>query len=413
MKKIKKVNYCRLCKSRKLVKVLDFGRTPPANSFLTRSQLRKKEDFFPLVVSFCSNCGFLTLGHIVDPKILYSNYVYVSSTSPIFIKHFEDLANSVYSRFKLGKESLVIDIGSNDGILLKPFKKLGAKILGIEPATNISKLARKNGIPTVSAFFKEKVAKRIVVQKGKAKIVTATNLFTHIDDLDEVVRGVKKLLTDDGVFIIEVYYLVDLLEKRYFDLIYHEHLSYLSILPLDKFFKTHGMKIFDVTRIPVHGGSIRIFVKPITGPYHTHKSVTVFINLEKEKKLFDVATYKRFADNVKANKLELIKLLKKLKRQNKSIAGYGAPAKSTTLLHYFGIGKEVLDFIADDSPYKQGLFTPGTHIPVVSPVQIYKKKPDYLFLLAWNFADSIVKMQRAFAADGGRFIIPVPKPRLF
>lgn len=412
MIKIKKINFCRLCKSRKLEKVLDFGESPPANSFLTRSQLRNKEDFFPLVVNFCSNCGFLTLGHIVDPKILFSKYVYVSSTSPVFVKHFEDLANSVYSRFKLGKESLVIDIGSNDGILLKPFKKLGVKVLGVEPAVNISKLARKNGIPTLSLFFREKLAKRIVAQKGRAKIVTATNLFTHIDDLDGMVKGVKKLLTDDGVFVIEVYYLVDLLKKRYFDLVYHEHLSYLSIAPLDKFFKTHGMKIFDVVKTPVHGGSVRIYVKLGSGSHKVQNSVRDFIANEKKKKLDRIDTYKEFSKQIAKNKDRLMGLLGGLKREGKSIAGYGAPAKSTTLLHFFCIGTEILDFIADDSPYKQGLYSPGKHIPVLESREIYKRKPDYLLILAWNFADTIMTMHEKYKEQGGKFIIPVPIPKV-
>lgn len=412
MEKVKKISNCRLCKSRKLKKVLDLGKTPPANSFLTKSQLKKSEDFFPLIVNFCLNCGQLQLAHVVNPEILFRHYVWVSSTSKVTVSHFEEYANSVFKELKLKIGDLVVEIGSNDGVLLKPFKKLGLKVLGIDPARNVARRATKEGITTLPNFFNSKLSKQIVKKYGKAKVVSANNVFAHINDLDDIVKGVLELIDKDGAFIIEAPYNIDLLEKNLFDIIYHEHLSYLSIAPLDKFFRSFGMQIFDVVRRPVHGGSVRIFVKMSGAKHKINKSVQKFIELERRKKLHDINTYRAFAKKIAENKIKLVKLLKRLKKENRSIAGYGAPAKATTLLYYFDIGKETLDFIVDDSPYKVGLFTPGKHIPVIATKELYTRKPDYVLILAWNFAESIMKMHQRFKKEVGKFIIPVPEPKV-
>ncbi len=262
---IKKLTKCRVCKSLDLEKVLNFGPTPLANAFLTKLQIDEPEYFFPLDVYFCNHCGFIQLGYVVAPEVLFGNYVYVSSTSKVFIDHFKKMADDVFSRFFLSNKSLVIDIGSNDGILLKPFKKLGAKVLGIEPAVNIAKLAEKEGIETIPEFFSIDLAKRIVKQEGQARVVTATNVFAHIDDLDEVINGIKVLLNKDGIFIMEAPYLVDFIKKRYFDLVYHEHLSYWSINSIITLFKRFNMDVFDVQKVPVHGGTIRVFIRKAEG----------------------------------------------------------------------------------------------------------------------------------------------------
>ena len=413
MKKVKKIINCRLCKSKNLKKILDLGKTPPANSFLKKSQLKQKEDFFPLRVNFCTNCSQLQLSHVVSPEILFRHYVWVSSTSPVTVAHFEEYANSVFKNLKLKKGALVVEMGSNDGVLLKPFKKLGARVLGVDPARNVASRATREGILTLPHFFDIKIAKQIVKKYGKAKVIAANNVFAHINDLDEIINAVKLLLDKEGAFIIEAPYNIDLLEKNLFDIVYHEHLSYLAIKPLDRFFKSHGMQIFDVVKREVHGGSVRIFVKMSEAKYKISKSVKEFIDLEKRKKLSDINTYYEFAKHIEKNKISLLKLLKKLKKENKSIAGYGAPAKSTTLLHYFGIGKETIDFISDDSPFKHGLFTPGKHIPIVPPKNLYIKKPDYLLILAWNFAESIMQMQKKYKEQGGKFIVPVPEPKIY
>lgn len=412
MKEIFKKTSCRVCKKNTLEKVLTLGPTPPANAFLTEQQTNEGEKFYPLDVYYCTSCGFLQLGHVVSPNILFENYVYVSSTSKVFISHFESFAKNVYSRLKLNSNSLIIDIGSNDGILLKPFKKLGTKVLGIEPADNIAKIARSEGINSISEFFSEKLARSVVKKYGKADLATATNVFAHIDDLDEVINGLKVLLKDDGVFIVEAPYLIDFLQKRYFDLVYHEHLSYWSVDALITLFERFDMTVFHVEKVPVHGGTIRVFIKNKNGRFPIDNSVKKFLMQEAKMKLKNISTYRDFAKKVYENKIKLLLLLEKIKSQGKTIAGYGAPAKGNTLLNFFSIGAETLDFVIDDSQYKQGLYTPGKHIPVVPSKQLYEKKPDYVLILAWNFAESIMKMHEKFRKDGGRFIIPVPKPKI-
>lgn len=409
---IKKLAHCRVCKDRKLTKVLNLGPTPLANAFLKKEELDLPEKYYPLDVYLCNNCSFLQLGHVASPVVLFSNYVYVSSTSKVFVNHFREFAQKTIPRFKLNSKSLVIDIGSNDGILLKPFKEAGIRVLGIEPAKHIAEVARKGGIQTFAEFFSISLAEKIVRQKGKAKIVTATNVFAHIDDLDEVIRGLEILLDKDGVFIMEAPYLIDFLKKRYFDLVYHEHLSYWAMKPLITLFERFNMVVFDVQKVPVHGGSIRVFVKKKDGPWRVEKRVEKFGDLEKEANLEDIDTYLNFGNEILDNKIKLVTILSKLKSNGKSIAGYGAPAKGNTLLNFFSIGTEIVDFIVDDSLWKQGLYTPGKRIPVVPSKILYEEKPDYLLILAWNFADSIIKMHKKYKESGGKFIIPVPKPKI-
>lgn len=412
MGKVIKLNYCRLCKSKNLKTVLNFGKTPPANSFLEKKQLKTKEDYFPLAVNYCLNCGQLQLTHVVNPEILFRHYVWVSSTSPVTVAHFEEYAGSVFKKLQLKKGDLVVEMGSNDGVLLKPFKKMGARVLGIDPARNVARRATKEGILTLPHFFNVKIAKQILKKYGKAKVITGNNVFAHINDLDEIVNAVKILLDKEGAFVIEAPYNIDLVEKNLFDIIYHEHLSYLAIKPLDKFFKSFGMQIFDVVKTPVHGGSIRLLIKFQDAKFPIGESVGEFIKLEENKKLYDIKTYYSFAKKVEKNKKDLLALLSSLKKGKKTIAGYGAPAKSTTLLHYFDIENDTIDFIADDSNFKHGLFSPGKHIPVVPPKEIYARKPDYLLILAWNFADSIMKMHKKYYDNGGKFIVPVPGPQI-
>lgn len=411
-KQVDKLKLCRICKNDNLIKIISLGKTPPANAFLKKSELNLPEPFFPLHVNFCPICRQLQLSHVVSPELLFRNYVYVSSTSLVFVRHFEDYARDVFEKLKLKKRELVIDIGSNDGILLKPFKKLGARVLGIDPARKIAHQAAKAGIETLPEFFSQSLAEKIINKYGQASLITANNVFAHIDDLDEIIAAVKKLLTADGVFIIEVPYLVVFLQKNLFDTIYHEHLSYFSVKPLVKFFQRHNMKVFDVWETLSHGGSIRVFVATKLSKWRTKKSVATLLKKEQQLGLDDLQTYFNFAKRINQNRLALKKLLAKLKRNGKKIVGFGAPAKGNTLLNYFKIGPEVLDYIVDDSSYKQNLFTPGTRIPVVSPSRIYKDKPDYIFILAWNFATPIMDNLSDYKKIGGRFIIPVPEPTI-
>lgn len=407
-----KLNSCRICKNKDLIKVLSLGKTPPANSFLPKEKLEEDEGYFPLALNICPLCRQLQLSHVVHPDLLFRNYVYVSSTSPVFVKHFEDYAKSVWNNLKLKKNDLVIDIGSNDGILLKPFKDLGSKVLGVDPAVKIAREATKKGIETLPEYFNEAVAQQIVKKYGQAKVVTANNVFAHINDIDEVIRGVKKVLDDDGIFVTESPYLVVFLQNNLFDTVYHEHLSYYSVKPLTVFFKRHGMKVFNVELTKSHGGSIRVYASKEKSKHKVNKSVSTLLKKEVEMGLDDLKTYKNFSDRVKKNKTDLTKMLKGLKKQGKKIVGFGAPAKGNTLLNYFKIGTETLDYIVEDSVHKQGLFTPGMHIPVVSPAKLQKDQPDYIFILAWNFAEPIMLKLADYKKKGGRFIIPVPKPQI-
>lgn len=404
--------FCRICKNKNLIKTISLGVTPLANTFLKKEHLDAPEPFFPLEVNFCNRCGQLQLAHVVSPDLLFKEYVYVSSTSPVFVSHFKEYALDVIKKFKLNSKSFVIDIGSNDGILLKPFKRKGVKVLGIDPAKKIADKVSMEGIKTLPEYFNWALAKKILAEYGKADVITANNVFAHVDDIDEVVNGVKLLLKKDGVFIIEAPYLVDFLEKNLFDTIYHEHLSYLSVKPLGFFFKKHQMKIFDVMKVASHGGSIRVFVKLSSAKHKISNSVKNLVNNERKIGIHSIQTYLDFAKKIRKNKANLIKLLNELKVKGKIIAGYGAPAKGNTLLNYFGIGKDILDYIVDDSPLKQGLYAPGTRIPIVSAKKLFTDRPDYILILAWNYADPIIQKLSYLKEKGVGFIIPVPEPTI-
>ena len=407
-----KLEGCRICKNKKLKKILDLGEMPLANAFLDKNQLSQKEISYPLRVVWCKSCGLLQIDEIVPPEILFKNYIYVSGTSEALRKHFEGLATEVVTNFKLNNESLVIDIGSNDGTLLKEFKKHYLEVIGVEPAVNISKMAQENGIKTINNFFSVDIAKKILKDNGKADTITATNVVAHTNDLDDLLKGVSYLLKDDGVFVIEVPYLVDLLESGEFDTIYHEHLSYFAVRPLKKFFEEHDFKIINVERVKIHGGTIRIFITKKKSRYNINKNVNQLVSLEIKKGLNKETAYRKFAERIEKLKEDLVTLLQKLKSENKKVIGYGAAAKGNTLLNYYNIRPELIEFIADLSPMKQNKFTPGTHIPVYSPEKIYESKTDYMLIIAWNFTDEILKQQLKFKEMGGKFIIPVPEIKI-
>lgn len=409
---VRKLTRCRACDTKEFYDAFSLGSSPLANSFLKKSELKNQERYYPLDLKLCKKCGLLQLGEIVSPDLMFRNYLYISSTSKSFRDHFDKFAKDVFKMFNLDKDDLVIDIGSNDGILLKPFKKLGVKTLGVDPAKNVARIARRNGINTLVSYFDRKTANRIVKKYGKSKIITAANVFAHTDDWTEMVNAVKMTLIDDGAFIIEAPYLFDFIQKNLFDTVYHEHLSYLAVNPLVKFFKKNNLQVFKVQKTSSHGGSIRIFIKKISGPYKVQSSLKYFLNLEKNSHLSSIKTYEKFAKNIEANKKALLRLLRGLKNRGNKIIGYGAPAKGNTLLNYFGIGPELLEFIVDDSKLKQNYYTPGTHILIISPDKLKKIKFNYLLILAWNFADSIIMNHSYLRKRGVRFIVPVPTPKI-
>ncbi len=407
-----KLGRCRICKNKKLEKILDLGEMPLANAFVDKNQIGQKEVSYPLRVVWCESCGLLQIDEIVPPEILFKNYIYVSGTSEALRKHFEGLVTEVVINSKLSNESLIVDIGSNDGTLLKEFKKVDSKVIGVEPAINIAKIAEESGVKTINDFFSKDVAKKIVKENGKADTIIATNVFAHIFDLDELLKGVSYLLKDEGIFVIEVPYLVDLLENVEFDTIYHEHLSYFAVRPLKRLFEERDFKIVNIGRIKIHGGTIRVLVSKKKSRYNINENVNRLISLEIEKGLHEVTVYKEFTGRIEKLKEDLVSLLQRLKSENKKVIGYGAAAKGNTLLNYYHIGPELINFIVDLSPMKQNKFTPGTHISIFSSERIYEAKPDYMLILAWNFADEIMKQQTKFKEMGGKFIIPLPEVKI-
>ncbi len=406
------VNQCRMCKSEYLEKFLDLGFTPPADAFLTEDDLKKPETHYPLEVYICKQCGFIQLGYIVSGEILFCrNYPYESSVTKTFREHFFGMGKEICHRFDLKPNSLVADIGSNVGLLLSGFKSQGMKPLGIEPAVNIADKAISNGIETIKNFFSSDLAYEIINDKGKASVITATNVFAHIPELEDFMKGIEILLDDKGVFIFEAPYALILLRDMLYDTIYHEHLGYISVKPLAPFFQRFGMELFDVQMVETHGGSLRCFVAR-KSEYDISKNIEKFIQDEENMKMYLVATLKDFADNVKKHRNSLVLLLRSLKQNGKRIVGVGAPAKGNTLLNYCKIDIEILDYITEKSQLKIGMYTPGTHIPIYPDKKLMEDKPDYALLLSWNFADEIMKNLKDFSIQGGKFIIPFPNPRI-
>jgi SAM-dependent methyltransferase len=400
---------CIVCNGQNVKEFLDLGRMPLANKFLTREEMDgKKESTYSLVVGFCHDCSHVQLTEHVPPSAMFENYLYISSMSDTLKDHLHDLAGTMVSRFGLGSDALVVDVGSNDGALLSEFRRLGARILGVDPAANLAELARKNGVETEVCYFGEESARQLVSRYGQADLITSTNSFPHIPDLQDFMRGVDVMLAPDGAFVIEAHYLRDLLEQNAFDTIYHEHVSYWALGPMIKLFARYGMEPVRVERLPLHHGQIRVTVQR-RGTGVVDESVARTLADERAIGLDQFATYEEFAHSARALRDSLIGMLRDLAAQGKRVVGYGAPAKSSTLITFLQLGPSSISYIADKSPLKQGRYTPGAHIPVVEPDRLLRDQPDYVLLLAWNFADEIMAQQAEYARRGGRFILPVPK----
>jgi len=381
---------------------------PLVNNFLTAYQLAGKEPFFPLNLCFCPDCGLVQLAEVVNPEIMFKKYLYISSFSKTMSKHFSQLAHNIVKNFKLNKNSLVVELGSNDGTLLEFFKKEGVKILGVDPASNLAKIANAKGIETIDDFFNQKTVEKILKEKGRADIILGTNVFAHIDNLHDVVLGVKKLLKNNGVFIAEFPYLLNLIENNEFDTVYHEHLSYFALKPLIILFQKFGLELFDAEKTTVHGGSIIIYAKKNDSKPHPSQRLKNMIKEEKEKNIYSLRTYLEFAKRVKKNTTELVTLLKNLKKRHKKIIGFGAPAKGVILLNYCKIGPDILAYLTDNIFYKQGLYSPGTHIQILPEEIIAQDKIDYILILPWNFSKEIIQKLAPFRKKGGKIIIPIP-----
>jgi SAM-dependent methyltransferase len=402
---------CRSCGSTNAALILDLGRQPLANNLLMPADLAKPEPKFPLRLAVCKSCWLLQITDLVPPVELFSEYLYFSSFSDLMLRHACEATEGYIAGFGLNSQSLVVEIASNDGYLLQNFVKAKIPCLGIEPATNIAKVAREKGIETLVEFFGRGIATKLADEKRQADLILGNNVFAHAPDTNDFVAGLKKLLKPAGRIALEFPYGVEFIEHNEFDTIYHEHVFYFTLTALQPLFARHGLIIFRVECLPIHGGSLRLFAGH-TGAHAVEASVEKLLADEKRKGVDSLACYEGFASSVHNVKRELVELLAKLKQEGRRVAAYGASAKGSTLLNFFGVGAGDLDFIVDRSTYKQGRLTPGTHLPILPPEELLKRQPDYTLLLTWNFADEILAQQKAYRDAGGKFIIPIPKVKI-
>jgi len=389
------------------------GNTPLANSFLTPDQLELNAEIkYPLDLVFCPGCSLVQITETVSPAVLFRNYLYLSSSSDRVLRNARAMAEKLIEKRGLTDKSLVVEIASNDGYLLKNYVEWGIPVLGVEPAINVARMATDQGIRTVAEFFNLSVAQELRDKYGEADVVHANNVIAHVADLHSIIDGIAEMLKPDGVAIIENHYVRDLIEHCEFDAVYHEHLCYYSATSFEWLFEQHGLTLVDVERIPIHGGSIRVYFQKKNGPKSMFipGAARVVAALDDERKwVNDRAYYNTFGFKIGSLRAELITLLKQIKADGKSIVGYGASAKSTTLLNYFRIGSETLDYMVDNISIKQGRYTPGTHLMIYDPSKLLETQPDYVLILAWNFADDIIAKEAEYVRRGGKFIVPIPE----
>jgi SAM-dependent methyltransferase len=402
---------CRFCQSELKYVVVSLGKSPLSNSYLSEKQLHQTEPFYPLEVYVCEKCFLVQVEEVVSPKDIFSsNYAYYSSYSESWLQHCKEYTEMMINRFGFDNNSLVVEIGSNDGYLLQYFKHLNIPVLGIEPASNTAEQAKKIGIPTDIAFFDVSFAKRMKETDKLTDLIIGNNVLAHNPNLNDFVEGLRIALKSNGVITMEFPHLLQLMEYNQFDTIYHEHFSYFSFLTVEKVFATHGLIIFDVEELPTHGGSLRIYArhqedntKPISERVYGLKQQEIDDGYE------DINHYLTFGEKVKKTKRDILSFLIQAKEEGKTIVGYGAPAKGNTLLNYCGIKTDFIDYTVDKNPYKQGRYLPGSHIPIEVPDKIKGTKPDYLFILPWNLKDEIMEQMAFIRGWGGKFVIPIPK----
>jgi len=403
---------CRSCGGEKLSLVLSLGQSPLANALLTPAELSQKEETFPLDLVFCETCTLLQITETVPPEKLFREYLYFSSFSDTMVKHAEIIANRLVDEEKLGANSLAMEIASNDGYLLQHYKKRGVPVLGIEPARNVAKVAEtERGIRTITEFFGRELARDLAAKGERADVLHAHNVLAHVADLNGVIAGFRTVLKDRGVVVIEAPYAKDMIDHCEFDTIYHEHLCYYSLTALDALMDRHDLVVRDVERIDMHGGSLRVFVSRKES-FERGPRVRAMLDEERAWGVHTFGFYKDFAAKVENLRKQLTKLLGDLKKAGRTVGAYGAAAKATTLMNFFGIGADTVAFIADRSTYKQGRYVPGVRVPIVPPEELLAKKPDYCLLTTWNFAKEILAQQSAYREAGGTFIVPIPDVRL-
>lgn len=400
---------CRLCDSPRLELALALAPTPIADDWVGADRLGEVQPRFPLDLHLCRDCGHVQLLEVISPDALFRNYTYRSSVSLGLVEHFGRLANRLMEGLPAG--SLVCEIGSNDGSMLRFFHERGMRVLGIDPAREIARLATHDGIETLPEFFTAATGARIRAERGPAAVVIANNVFAHADELGGIADGVRSLLDERGVFVFEVSYLVDIVERMLFDTVYHEHLCYHTVRPLRRFFAAHGLELVDAERLPVKGGSIRGTVQLADGPRLPTPALAQLVRREEQGRYDHPATFQAFAARIAAAKQRLLETVDSLRGGGRSVAGYGASATVTTLLHHFDLGTR-LEFLVDDNPGKHGTFSPGHHLPVLPSTALLERRPEYTVILAWAYADPIMKRHAAYREQGGRFILPLPELKL-
>lgn len=405
------ISVCRACQSNDLYEVADFGDVPIADALLHEEDLEKPEDQAPLTLLFCKNCFLVQIKEDIDPKILFGrDYPYYSSVIPSIVRHFNKSAEEIIASRKLGKESFVLELASNDGVMLQNFVRQGIPSLGIDPAKGPVKAARKKGIETIHDFFSADLAKKLITEgRPKADVILGNNVLAHVSNTNSFVQGIAIMMRDDGIAVIEVPYLIDLIDGVKFDTISHQHIFYYSLLALKNLFKRHGLYINDYKHLNIHGGSLRLFISKTD---QESKQVQEAIQKEISMGVDTITYYSKFSDTVNQLKSKLLSLLDKLKKDGNMIIGYGAAGKANTLLNVFGIGDQYLDYIADINEVKQGLYFSGNHLKIEPPSKIYQDNPEYILILAWNFADEIIAQNMAYLSAGGKFIVPIPAPKI-
>lgn len=404
------VKPCRFCGAPLERTFVDLGMSPLCETYPAPADFNRGEMYYPLHVYVCEQCFLVQLEEYESAENIFSEYAYFSSYSDSWLKHAENYCEKMIARFGLGSGSFVAEVASNDGYLLQYFVRRGVPVLGIEPAANVAKAAVEKGVPTLVRFFGARLAEELAAEGRRADLALGNNVLAQVPDLNDFVEGLKILLKPDGVLTLEFPHLLRLIERNEFDTIYHEHFSYFSMLTTVRILEAHGMKAFDVEELPTHGGSLRVYAcRAESGAHAVQPGVRELIATEERAGLATPEGYDGFARQVKETKLALLEFLLAAAREGKSVAGYGAPGKSATLLHYCGIGKDLIAYTVDRNPYKQGRTLPGTHIPIYHPDRIRETRPDYVLILPWNLKDEIMEQLRFIRDWGGRFVVPIPK----
>ena len=404
---------CRNCGAPLTATFADLGMSPLSNAFIRPAEASRMEPFYPLHAWVCGTCRLVQLEEFESPEHIFNDYFYFSSFSESWLRHAETYAKAMTARFGLGAGSTVVEVASNDGYLLQYFKAQGCRILGVEPAANVAAVAEKKGVPSVVAFFGRDTATRLRADGFAADQMAANNVLAHVPDLNDFIAGFAILLKPGGVATFEFPHLLRQIEHTQFDTIYHEHFSYLSLHVVQRLFKAHGLRVFDVDELPTHGGSLRVFACLEAAPHTVEPAVASVLTKEAAAGLEDAAVYAAFAAQVVRIKLDLLRFLIDAQTAGKRVAAYGAPAKGNTLLNYCGVGPELIAFTVDRSPHKQNTLLPGTRIPVRAPDAILQEKPDYVLVLPWNLKDEITQQMHAIRQWGGKFVVPIPSLQVF